>query len=229
MQQLHRDFDDMKFRPGEAVEDFGLRLQSLVSQLAVFGKVMEEEEVVSKFLRVVPPKYTQIALSIETMLDLETLTIEDLTGRLRAVDERIEPTTAEKEKDSGKLLLTEEWTARMKERWSGKAPPRTAKAATSGTARRRRTRRKSMTLTPAGGAGRSGTRPKSNRPGSRRRRHTWLGRTTMMSTCFSWRRSTPSTTSRLAEKQRRQGRWSGGARQQLSTSTSHGLKSALVR
>jgi hypothetical protein len=48
----------MKFRLGESVEDFGLRLQSLISQLAVFGKVMEEEEVVSKFLPVVPPKYT---------------------------------------------------------------------------------------------------------------------------------------------------------------------------
>lgn len=55
VQQLHRDFDDMKFRPGEAVEDFGLRLQSLVNQLTVFGKVMEEE-VVSKFLRAVLPK-----------------------------------------------------------------------------------------------------------------------------------------------------------------------------
>jgi hypothetical protein len=56
VQQLRRKFDDMKFRLGESVEDFGLRLQSLVSQLAVFGKVMEEEEVVSKFLRIVPPK-----------------------------------------------------------------------------------------------------------------------------------------------------------------------------
>jgi hypothetical protein len=114
VQQLHRDFDDLKFRPGETVEDFALQLQSLVSQLAVFGKIMDEEEVVSKFLRVVPPKYTQIALSIETMLDLETLTIEDLTGRLKAVDERTEPMATEK--DGGKLLLTEEeWTAWMKE------------------------------------------------------------------------------------------------------------------
>jgi hypothetical protein len=49
-QQLRCDFDDMKFRPGESVEDFGLRLQSLVSQLAVFGKVMEEEDIVAKLL-----------------------------------------------------------------------------------------------------------------------------------------------------------------------------------
>ena len=45
------------------------------------------------------------------MLDLSTLTIEDVTGCLRAVDERLEQAIATK--DSGKLLLTEEeWTTR---------------------------------------------------------------------------------------------------------------------
>ena len=44
------------------------------------------------------------------MLDLSTLTIEDVTSHLRAVDERLEQAIATK--DSGKLLLTEEkWDA----------------------------------------------------------------------------------------------------------------------
>ena len=56
-----------------------------------------------------PAKFIQIALSIEMMLDLSTLTIEDVTGHLWAVDERMEQATVMK--DSDKLLLTEEWTA----------------------------------------------------------------------------------------------------------------------
>jgi len=54
----------------------------------------------------VPAKYIQIALSIETMLDLSTLTIEDVIGRLRTEDGHMEQATTTK--DSSKLLLIEE-------------------------------------------------------------------------------------------------------------------------
>ena len=53
------------------------------------------------------------------MQDLSTLAIEDVTGHLRPVDKCLEQATATT--DSGKLLLTEEWAARMKEKKSGEA------------------------------------------------------------------------------------------------------------
>ena len=105
-QRRQRPSFNLKFKDGESVEDFSLHLQMLISKLKSHGVTIDEEETVSKYLHSVPVKYIQIALSIETMLDLSTVTIEDVTGRLRAVDERMEQATAMM--DSGKLLLTEE-------------------------------------------------------------------------------------------------------------------------
>ena len=64
---------------------------------------MTEEKIVRKLLRVVPRRYRQMALSIETLIDLTTLSIEDLTGRLLAVDDHPDSNG----EDVGQALLGE--------------------------------------------------------------------------------------------------------------------------
>jgi hypothetical protein len=113
IQQLRRELNDIQFKSGESVEDFTLRLQSLATQLATYGKV-DDEDLVTKLLCTVPAKYSQLAMSIETMLDISMLSLEDVAGRLRVAESRSTPTP---EKEKPKLLLTEEeWSARMKEK-----------------------------------------------------------------------------------------------------------------
>ena len=84
-QQLRLEYEVLALRDGEAVEDFSLCLQLLVSQLVALAVAITDEKAVAKYLRVVPPKYTQIVLSMEMLIDLSTLTLVDVIVRLRAV------------------------------------------------------------------------------------------------------------------------------------------------
>jgi hypothetical protein len=48
------------------------------------------EKIVRKFLSVVPSRFVQIAFSMETLLDPATMTVEEVTGHLRAIEERMD-------------------------------------------------------------------------------------------------------------------------------------------
>ena len=89
-QLLKQEYANLKFKDGKTVEDFSLRLQMLISKLKSHGITIDEEEAVSKFLHSMPAKYIQIALSIETMLDLSTLTMGGYCGDARRFRQRKE-------------------------------------------------------------------------------------------------------------------------------------------
>lgn len=79
-QQLRREFEMISFRDGERVVDFVPCLTNLVTSLAMLGEPIDESQVVEKFLQVVLPRFLQLALSIETLLDISELSLEDVTG-----------------------------------------------------------------------------------------------------------------------------------------------------
>ena len=82
---------------------------------------INKEKAIEKLLRIVPKmKYTQLAISIEMLIDLQALTIEEVTGRPKAVDNHDEPLSGGEVTIGGQLHLTEkEWLARQKERKKG--------------------------------------------------------------------------------------------------------------
>jgi hypothetical protein len=115
-QHLLKQFENVSFKDGEAINDFAVRLNSLAAELRELGEKMEEQRVVKKMLRVVPARYNQITCSIEMFADMKTMSMEELVGRLRVAEERCGGGEVVVN-IAGLLLLTEEqWEARRRER-----------------------------------------------------------------------------------------------------------------
>jgi hypothetical protein len=111
---LKREFDSLIFEAGESIDDFGTRLSRMTNQLAVLGFEYKEEEIVRHFLAALPPKFEQIATSIKTLCDLDTITVDELIGRLKPSEERINRNQG---KSMASLNLTEdELVARLSSR-----------------------------------------------------------------------------------------------------------------
>jgi hypothetical protein len=88
---------------------------TLTNQMRVLGEDVKEKELVKKLLRSVPDYLEHVAVSIETLLDLDNISIEEAIGQLRAVESRRKPTSSTAKNSSGQLLLTEEeWLAKFK-------------------------------------------------------------------------------------------------------------------
>jgi hypothetical protein len=94
----------LAFCDGECMEDFTMQLAGIMNQLATLGDPEDDEKVVLKYIRITRPKFKQLVILIETLLDVSTLSIEEVTGRLKeAEDDGVEVPAVE-----GKLLLIEE-------------------------------------------------------------------------------------------------------------------------
>jgi hypothetical protein len=111
-QRVRRQYEELALKEGEGVEDFSLRLTNIVSQLATLGDPEDPTKVVEKYLCIARGRYKQLVVSMETLLDISTLSIEEVTGRLLASEDDPE---SKQNLDSGKLYLTEEqWLERYK-------------------------------------------------------------------------------------------------------------------
>jgi hypothetical protein len=87
LQALCKEWENLAFKPGEDVDDFALRLKTLLQKMVQFGDdTYDEERAVEKLFCCIPEKYKQIAHSIESLLDLSTMSIEEVIGRLKVID-----------------------------------------------------------------------------------------------------------------------------------------------
>jgi hypothetical protein len=84
-EQLHWEFSDISFKTDKSIEDFSLCLNSVASELRVLGDDISDKEVIKRLLHAIPEKLEQVAISMETLLDLESLSIEEVVGHLCAI------------------------------------------------------------------------------------------------------------------------------------------------
>jgi len=111
-QQLRREFNALVWKEAETAEDFANRITGLAADLRLLGDNLPDVDVVRKMLQLVPEHLAQVAISIETLLDVNLMSVEEVTGRLRAVEERHK--AAPVTDSQGRLLLCEEeWRAKL--------------------------------------------------------------------------------------------------------------------
>jgi hypothetical protein len=109
LQALRKEWENLTFKPGEDVDDFALRLNTLQQKMVQFGNdTYVEERAIEKLFWCIPEKYKQIARSIESLLDLSMMSIEEAIGHLKVVDGDEPQPLSGPITVSGKLHLTQE-------------------------------------------------------------------------------------------------------------------------
>jgi hypothetical protein len=129
MEQLRQEFGDITFKAGKMVEDFVLRLNTMANQLCTLGNDISDKEVIKWMLHTIPKKVEQVAIKMETLLDLDSLSIEEFVGHLCAVEQQKKSSLTKESNDH--LLLTEEWMACMNS-WDGSGAHRGGASDNSG-------------------------------------------------------------------------------------------------
>jgi hypothetical protein len=87
VQQLRRDFGALLWKEAERAEDFVNRITRLAANLRTLSDNITDVEVVQKMLQVVPEHLSEVAISIETLLDFN-ISIEEVTDMLHAIEQR---------------------------------------------------------------------------------------------------------------------------------------------
>ena len=107
LQTLMADFDRLKMKETETIDEFVGKLSEISSKSAALGENIEESKLVNFFLKSLPrKKYIHIVASLEQVLDLKVTSFEDIIGRLKAYEESIREDDDEGHEDQSKLMLT---------------------------------------------------------------------------------------------------------------------------
>jgi hypothetical protein len=59
-------------------------------QLTMLGEEVKDGDIIMKMIQSLPPRFKQITIAIKTLLNMSTMSVVDLTGRLKEAEEVFE-------------------------------------------------------------------------------------------------------------------------------------------
>ena len=108
LQTLTADFNRLKMKETDTIDSFVGKISELSTKSAALGEIIEEPKVVKKFLHSLPrKKYIHIIAALQQVVDLNKTSFENIVGRLKAYEERIndeEEEEKQEDQEQSKLM-----------------------------------------------------------------------------------------------------------------------------
>ncbi|GJS76172.1 zinc finger, CCHC-type containing protein [Tanacetum coccineum] len=89
LQSLMIGFNTLQMKDDDTVDAFTAKLNSYATKAKELGKTLDESLLVRKLLDSTPDRFIQIVASIEQTSDLDDIALDEITGKLKAFEERI--------------------------------------------------------------------------------------------------------------------------------------------
>ena len=92
LQILSRDFESLCMKDSEDVDTFYTRVVGLINQLKYHGEAIEDQGLFEKFLKILPPIFENLVVTLEEHTDMSTSTIDELQASLINHEHRLSKT-----------------------------------------------------------------------------------------------------------------------------------------
>lgn len=86
---LKKEFEALCMKESDLHDDFFIKFNGHVANIRALGEEIKESYIVKKLLRAVPTRFLQITSTMEQFGNLDTMTVDEAMGSLKARDERI--------------------------------------------------------------------------------------------------------------------------------------------
>ncbi|GJR44845.1 ribonuclease H-like domain-containing protein [Tanacetum coccineum] len=112
---LKHQFENFTTAPNESLDKAYDRFQKLISQLEVYAALVSKEDINQKFLRSLPPSWSQIALIMRNKPDIDQTDIDDLYNNLRVYEDEMKRSLSSTSNSQNLAFLSSENTSSTNE------------------------------------------------------------------------------------------------------------------